>query len=224
VKGGGPRYEKAPPPAADDLLLDARKERIEEVIAHRTRNVVIVLDRLEDSFNMAAVLRTCEGMGLQEVHIVENPECDFVPHSSVTQGCDKWLDLHFYKTFEECRAALKKRGYAIWASALGANGQSLYSLKFDQKMAMVVGNERYGVSADVLEGCDGIFWIPMRGFSQSLNVSVATAMTIGRAVSWRAEHLGVTGDLPQPEIEELRSRFQMLSVKQRRRLYGKEAL
>jgi tRNA (guanosine-2'-O-)-methyltransferase len=76
-------------PTPDDLLLEPRKERIERVLANRTRNLVVVLDRLEDSFNMAAVLRTCEAMGVQEVHVVRNPEVAWSPNSKVTQGCDK---------------------------------------------------------------------------------------------------------------------------------------
>src|SRR5580704_13021095 len=99
--GGGPGYEKRErlPPKAEDLVQDVRKERIEQVLSLRTRTLTVVLDRLEDSFNMAAVLRTCEGMGLQEVHVIESPEARFVPHSKVTQGCDKWLDIHLYQDF-----------------------------------------------------------------------------------------------------------------------------
>ena len=71
---------------------------------------------LEDSFNMAAVLRTCEGMGLQEVHVIRNPDAPFGPNSKVTQGCDKWLDLHLYKDAPTCVERLKARGYRVLAS------------------------------------------------------------------------------------------------------------
>ena len=96
--GGGPKYEPAEgKPLPADLLLPPRKERIDRVVAQRTRTVTVVLDRLEDSFNMAAVLRTCEGMGLQDVHVIRNPEAPFSPNARVTQGCDKWLDLHLHR-------------------------------------------------------------------------------------------------------------------------------
>jgi tRNA (guanosine-2'-O-)-methyltransferase len=218
--GGGPRYEPlANTPRAEDLVLEQRKERIDQILALRTRSLVVVLDRLEDTFNMAAVLRTCEGLGLQEVHVIENPEAPFTPNATVTQGCDKWLDLHKYRSFGDCKEALKSRGFSLFASALSSTGQSLYSLKFDQKVALIFGNERFGVSTDVLEGADGIFWIPMRGFTQSFNISVAVAMSLGRAVSWRAEHLGEPGDLTETEQGALRDQFQRLSVKQRKRLF-----
>lgn len=218
--GGGSRYQLVPDrPPADQLLLTVRKERIEQILALRTRTLTVVLDRLEDTFNMAAVLRTCEGMGIQEVHVVVNPEAPFMPHPKVTQGCEKWLDVHLYESFSACREHLKSRGFEILASAAQRSGQSLFSLRFERKLALVFGNERFGVSPEALGGADGAFWIPMRGFTQSLNVSAAAAASVIRAMSWREEHLGGRGDLTASEMQALRLRFQMLSVKQRERLY-----
>ena len=205
----------------ESMLLDVRKEKIDKVISHRTRTLTIVLDRLEDTFNMAAVMRTCEANGLQEVHVIVNPAAPFVPHSRVSQGCDKWLDVKLYRDFASCRAALKARGFALYASAIREDARSLYTLRFDEKVALIFGNEREGVSPEVLAGSDGTFWIPMRGFSQSLNISAAASACITRAVSWREEHLGRVGDLTDTEAQELRERFYMLAVKQRRKLFKK---
>jgi tRNA (guanosine-2'-O-)-methyltransferase len=221
VTGGGPRYERANgKPLPEDLLLAPRLERIDQVIASRTRNLVVVLDRLEDSFNMAAVLRTCEAMGVQEVHVIRNPEVPWSPNSKVTQGCDKWLDLTRYDDFAACHRALKGRGFSVQVSAVREGARSLFELKFDQKVAMVFGNERFGVSDEVLALADGCFWLPMVGFTQSLNISAAASACISRAVAWRLEHLGRHGDLTEPEAGALRDRFALLSVKQRGKLYG----
>ncbi len=224
VAGGGPRYEQAERLGLQpkDLLLDARKERIDEVVGQRTRTVTVVLDRLEDTFNMAAVLRTCESMGLQDVHVVENPEVKFVPNGNVTQGCDKWLDVAIHKSFADCAKVLKDRGYAIWASAIRPGAKSVFELRFDQKIALVFGNERYGVSDEVLALADGVFWIPMRGFSQSLNISAAASACITRAIAWRLEHLGPAGDLTPDEASALTAKFQRKSVKQQKRIFGPE--
>lgn len=221
MSGGGPRYERhAGSPLPDDLLLEPRKERIEQVLANRTRNLVVVLDRLEDSFNMAAVLRTCEAMGVQEVHVIRNKDVPWSPNAKVTQGCDKWLDLTRYEDFATCHRALKDRGFSIQVSAIRDGAKSLFDLKFDQKVALVFGNERFGVSDEVLSLADGVFWLPMLGFTQSLNISAAASACITRAVAWRLEHLGRQGDLSEPEAGALRDRFKLLSVKQRGRLYG----
>ena len=212
MSGGGPRYEpreNAPPP--DELLLQPRLERIEAVLQGRTRNFTLVLDQLEDAFNMAAVLRTCEGFGVQDVHVIENPAAPFKPNATVTQGCDKWLDLHHHRDFAACRAALK--GFKVLASAAREGAQSLAEISFDQRVALVLGNERFGVRPEVIEQSDGVFWIPMRGFSQSLNISAAASACVTRA------RLGRDGDLSPAEMSTLRERFQRLSVKQHKRLY-----
>ena len=219
--GGGGRYERMErqAPEAEALVLDVRKERIDRVVSLRTRTFTVVLDRLEDSFNMAAVMRTCEGLGVQEVHVVENPDAPFVPNSKVAQGCDKWLDVKLYKDFAACRAHLKERGFTLLASAVQEGSQSLYSLRFDHKLALVFGNERFGVSPEVLAGVDGTFWVPMRGFTQSFNISAAASACISRAVAWREEHQGGMGDLTAEEAHALRERFYVLSVKQRKRIF-----
>jgi tRNA (guanosine-2'-O-)-methyltransferase len=223
MPGGGPKYEayERKPPDPADLVLVARLERIDQVIARRTRTVTVVLDRLEDNFNMGAVVRTCEGMGLQELHVIRNAAAPFRPNGKVTQGCEKWIDIHTHRDFAGCRAALKEKGYALFASAVRDGATSLFELRFDRKIALVFGNERHGVSPEVLDGCDGVFWIPMRGFSQSLNVSAAVCAAVTRAVGWREEHLGGSGDLSPEEAAELRERFRKLSVKQGHRIFGR---
>ncbi|NVJ02294.1 RNA methyltransferase [Myxococcus sp. AM009] len=223
MSGGGARYERYEREQfePEQFLLDVRKEKIDRVVSHRTRNFTVVLDRLQDSFNMAAVLRTCESMGVQEVHIIINPDAPFLPNSRVAQGCDKWLDVKLYKTFAECREHLKSRGFSLYASAIQEGATSLYTLRFDGKMALVFGNERRGVSEEVLAGVDGTFWVPMKGFSQSLNISAAASACISRAIAWRDEHLGQSGDLSPEDAQALRERFYVLAIKQRKRLFKK---
>jgi len=223
MSGGGPNYEpkeRAEPPEPGELVVEDRLRRIDDVVSKRTRTLAVVLDQLEDAFNMAAVLRTCEAMGIQDVHVVRNPEVAFQPNATVTQGCDKWLDIHRHETFDECRAALKATGFSLWVSAVREGATSLFEMSFDGKVALVFGNERHGVSPEVQTQADGVFWIPMRGFTQSLNISVAAAAAITRAVSWRIERRGPGGDLAPDEARELTRKFQVLSVKQRKKLYG----
>lgn len=220
--GGGPKYEAAAgKPLPEDLLLPPRKERIEKVLGQRTRTVTVVLDKLEDTFNMAAVLRTSESMGIQEVHVIKNADYPWSPNSKVTQGCDKWLDIQVHRTFADCARHLKERGYRILASALKDDAQSLYEQRFDVKTALVFGNERFGVSPEVLEAADGTFIIPMLGFTQSLNISAACSATLSQVAAWRMRTLGAMGDLNEADKGVLRERFYLLSVKQRGRLYAR---
>jgi len=200
-------------------LLPPRREKIEQVVRQRTRSLVVVLDQIEDPFNMAAVLRTCEALGIQEVHVVEHPEVRFSPNEKVTQGCDKWLDLHRWESFAAAREALHGRGFEVWVSAARPGATSLWDLGFGGKRALVFGNERNGVSEEALALADATFWIPMRGFTRSLNVSAAVAATLGRAVAWRAQRGDEEGALSTEEARALRERFHALSVKQRGRIW-----
>ena len=220
MNGSGHRAQQAVGlPAPDELLLDGRKQRVDRVVQLRTRTLTVVLEALEDSFNMAAVLRTCEAMGLQELHVIPRPDVPFSPHAKVTQGCEKWIDVIAHDTFAACRDHLKSRGFSLWASARRPEAQSLFSLPFHGKVALIFGNERFGVSPEVLTGADGIFWIPMRGFTQSLNVSAAAATSVIHGIKWREEHRGAEGDLTSEEARLLTERFYQLSVKQRGRIY-----
>ncbi len=210
-----------PAPAADSLLLPPRREKVDAVVSRRLRGLTVVLDQLEDTFNMAAVLRSCEAFGLQDVHVVENPDVPFAPHDKVTQGCDKWLDVRRHRSFAACARALHAAGYRICVSAVRQDAHSVFEMEFGRPLALVFGNERTGVTPDALAAADEAFWIPMRGFTRSLNVSAAVSATLSRAIGWRLDHGKPGGDLPEAEARVLRDRFYALSVKQRKRLFGR---
>jgi tRNA (guanosine-2'-O-)-methyltransferase len=204
---------------ASALLLDERKQRIEKVVELRTRTLTVVMEAVDDWFNVAAVLRSCEGLGVQELHIV-HPHPRLQLSDAVTQGCQKWMDIFCYESFGACKQALKARGFRILASSVSAEPTAaLHALSFQEKTALVFGNEHSGVSASTLEAADGHFWIPMQGFSQSLNVSAAVCASLVYALAWRHHHLGRVGDLAPEEKAALRERFSVLSIKQHKKLF-----
>jgi len=204
---------------ASALLLEERKQRIEKVVGLRTRTLTVVIEAVDDWFNVSAIVRSCEGLGLQELHIV-HPHPRFQLSDAVTQGCQKWMDVFCYESFEACRQALKARGFKILASAVSEEpAQALYNLSFHEKTALVFGNEHSGISPQALKAADGQFWIPMQGFSQSLNVSAAVCASLVYALGWRHHHLGQVGDLSPEEKATLRERFSVLSVKQHKKLF-----
>jgi tRNA (guanosine-2'-O-)-methyltransferase len=198
-------------------LLDARRQRVDEVVAHRTRQLVVVLEDLEDPHNIAAVLRTCEGLGVQEVHGITRGY-SFHPSPKITMGAEKWLDLHLHRDTRRCLSQLKQRGFLICATDLSEGAGSLLDLPLDKPLAIVFGTEKVGITEQVREHCDLRFKIPMHGFSQSLNISVAAAVCISHIVFARVER-GIDAGLPAEEQAALRERFYALSVKQRHRLF-----
>ncbi len=206
-----------------DFLVPERKARIDEVVAHRTRTLTVVMEAFCDPQNVNAVLRTCEAFGVQDLHVVEGLLKPYDRNKKVSQNADKWLDVHRWKATRDCLGHLKAQGYAIYATHLGPGSRPLGELSFAGKVALVFGNEHRGVSADALALCDAQYVIPMRGFVQSLNVSVAAAISIAHAVERRVAERGRHGDLPEPEAAALRERFYVLAVKQRARIGKAEA-
>jgi tRNA (guanosine-2'-O-)-methyltransferase len=190
--------------ALDPLLTDARRARIDEVLARRTRAVVPVLDGLCDPHNIAAVLRSADAFGVQEVHVLER-DARLIASQRVTQGADRWLDVVRHSDPLACVRGLRERGYAVYCAMM--DGETTpEQLAAIPRVALVFGNEQDGVGGDLQRLCDGRYTIPMRGFVQSLNVSVAAGLTLYAATRGRP------GDLPQAELEVLRARFMWISV------------
>jgi tRNA (guanosine-2'-O-)-methyltransferase len=207
-----------------DYLLPERKARIDEVVSRRTRTLTVVMEAFCDPQNVNAVLRTCDAFGVQEVHVVEGPMKGWDRNKKISQNADKCLDVTRWTSTRECLAALKARGFAVHVTWLGEGSVGLGDVDFSGPVALVFGNESRGVSDDALALADSRFAIPMRGFSQSLNVSVAAAVSLFRAVERREAQRGGHGDLPEAEAAALRERFYVLAVKQRSRIAKAEAV
>jgi tRNA (guanosine-2'-O-)-methyltransferase len=203
---------------SDGFLLPERRERIDRAVAHRTRTLVVVLEAFCDPQNVNAVLRTCDAFGVQEVHVVEGPMKPWDRNKKISQNADKWLDVVRWPSTRECLEHLRGRGLRVCATALDGASRPLGELSFAAPTALVFGNESRGVSAEALALADERFAIPMRGFVQSLNVSVAVAVTLARAVERRDAERGGHGDLPAGDAAALRERFYVLAVKQRARI------
>jgi tRNA (guanosine-2'-O-)-methyltransferase len=201
-----------------DFLLPERRARIDAVVASRTRTLTVVMEAFCDPQNVNAVLRTCEAFGVQEVHAVEGPMKPWDRNKKISQNADKWLDVRRWRSTAECLARLRGDGFAVYATHLGDGAVPLEGLPFAGKVALVFGNERRGVSEEALALADARYAIPMLGFVQSLNVSVAAAISLAKAVERRQAERGRHGDLSEADAAALRDRFYVLAVKQRARI------
>jgi tRNA (guanosine-2'-O-)-methyltransferase len=193
------------------LLLDDRRARIDAAAASRLGGLRVVIENLHDPHNGAAVLRSAEAFGVQRVEVIESVE-PFRYSSTVTQGCEKWLDVVRHKTLAAAVAGLRAGGFAIYAAVPGA-AVALDDLDFSRPAAVMVGNEHDGLTPEALAAADVRFGIPMHGLTQSLNLSVATALIVERASTLRRRALGAPTDLPDEAILELRARFYAASVR-----------
>lgn len=159
---------------------------MEKVLSQRTRHVTLVLDDIFQSQNASAVIRTCECMGLQDIHIVEN-ESKYEVNRRVLKGANKWINIHRYKmkgfnNAEICFRKLRTEGYKIWVTDPNPLGTPIQEVPVDQKLAIVMGNELKGISDYALTHADGKINIPMYGFTESLNISVSAAICLSTVV------------------------------------------
>ncbi|MFW2389414.1 MAG: TrmH family RNA methyltransferase [Polyangiales bacterium] len=191
--------------ALSPVVTAQRLQRIKDVVAGRTEDLVLVLDSISDPHNSSAVLRSAEAFGLQTVHAIVGPY-GFRASRGVSKGTQRWLDVVRYETAEACARRLKADGYSIYVAAMGGE-TALDQLRERSRLAVVFGNEHRGVSEEMRALADGTFSIPMRGFVESLNISVAAAITMQTL----SQH-GRPG-LSARRKQELEARFLANSVK-----------
>lgn len=182
----------------EPLVLDRRRDKLLQVINARLASVQVVFDAPHDPHNGAAVVRSCEAFGVQYVNVVERYE-GFLLASTVTRGSEKWVDLKRWKKPADVVAKMKEDGYELIGAA--ADGDlAPADLAHIPKLALVLGNERDGIADDLVAACSRRVRVPMRGFVESLNVSVTAAILLAAATGGRA------GDLSEPERRRLYAR------------------
>ena len=180
--------------------------RAETVLAQRTGRFVLVLECCVDRRNYAAVLRTAEALGLQHIWTVESPREKGSEDSikEVALGAELWLNVRTFPDTEACIAFARKEGYQLWATDLAPGAIEMsrdLKLAFPERLAVVMGRELDGVSQRMLQAADKRIFIPMFGFTESFNLSVASALVMDRLF-----HLCPTarGDLSAEQKIEIR--------------------
>ncbi len=160
-------------------MTPERKIRINNVLSHRQNDLTIVLENVFDPHNISAVMRSCDAVGIQEIFVL-NTKIPF--HKKWGQrsssSADKWLTIHQFENEVECFTSLRKRYSRILTTCLTADAVSLYDLDMTKSTALIFGNEHEGISEVMKELADGNFIIPQVGMIQSLNISVACAVSL----------------------------------------------
>ncbi len=164
------------------FISEDRWKRINEVLDKRTEHITVVLEDIYQPHNASAVLRSCDGFGIQNVHVIENKNT-FDASSEVTIGADQWLSIHRYNkanydNVNDCFSKLKEQGFQIVATTPHENDHNLIEMDITKPTALVFGTELDGVSDKVMKQSDGFIKIPMSGFSESFNISVSAAICL----------------------------------------------
>ncbi len=182
----------------EPLVLPRRAQRIREIVDQRLASVQVVFDAPHDPHNGAAVLRSCEAFGVQFVHVIERHE-PFVAASSVAKGSEKWVDLKAWPCIEDVVARTQRDGLELVAAS--ADGElTPRDLASIPRLALVLGNERDGIAETLAAACSRRVRVPMRGFVESLNVSVSAAILLSQATEGRK------GDLSEADRLRLYAR------------------
>ncbi len=174
------------------LITEERLEKIQKIVPQRSSSFIPVLENIYDRGNISAVMRSAEAFGFYEMHIIEGSE-KFKESARVTQGADKWLNIYRWSNTTETLSFLKSRHVKIYATHLSKESIEIQDIprSSGQQVALIFGNEKEGVTDQALEYCDGNILIPMKGFTQSFNISVAAALCFQEAAK-QAETIGTS--------------------------------
>lgn len=186
------------------LLTPERKSKIDRVAEHRNFSNVVVTENIYDRGNISAVMRSAEAFGFGRIHVIEKGE-KFKESQRTTVGSDKWIEMKRWKDSTECLKQLKREGKRIYATHLSATAKPISEVDFSGPTALVLGNEKDGISQEVIDLADESVILPMVGFVQSYNISVAAALSFYHIFQDRAQKLKRTGDLSPEEIKILQA-------------------
>lgn len=164
-----------------EFISENKRGLFERIAPLRTRHVTIVLEDIYQSQNASAVLRTCDLIGVQDIHVIEQRN-NYRVDDQVALGSSQWVDVIPYRSQENntqaCMKALRAKGYRIIATSPRGDASTPETIDLGRPMAFCFGTELTGLSDAMIEGADEHLRIPMHGFTESYNISVSAAITL----------------------------------------------
>jgi tRNA (guanosine-2'-O-)-methyltransferase len=199
----------------EGFVTEKRKNLFRQILKNRTRHFTVVLEDIYQQHNSSAVIRSCEIFGIQDVHVIENKYISNVS-KNIAKGSQKWLSFHNYKKETNntiaCLNSLKGKGYQLIATSPHHNSCLLHDFDITKKSAFIFGVEKTGVSKEVIKNADGILKIPMAGFTESLNISVAAAIILEN-LTYKLRTSSINWNLTHKEEEELYTQWLEKTIK-----------
>lgn len=152
--------------------MNEREARMRNVLSNRIGNIRIVAEALHLRHNLSAILRSAESFGIHTVHLIQPKKAKA---SSAARGAERWINIRIHYSIEECVEVLHKEGYRLFVADIDKEACTPHNIPLDNPVAILMGTELTGVSKEARDLADGCIYVPMLGFTQSLNVSVAAA-------------------------------------------------
>ncbi len=185
-------------------MTSERFDKINTVLQNRQCNTTVVLENVNDPHNISAVMRSCDAVGIHSIYILNTKipqHKKFGDRSS--SSANKWMRVQQFTEVTTCVQALRKHFDILLCAYLDPQAQNLYHLDLTKKTALIFGNEVVGISDELKAQCDGSFLIPQIGMIQSLNISVACAVSIYEAFRQQQEQPKQIIPLPVTEQKSL---------------------
>lgn len=192
-------------------LTENRKNLFDEILNKRTRHFTVVTEDVYQLHNTSAVMRSCDVFGVQELHVIEERFGKRID-KEIAMGAQKWVDIYRYQSSLQCIDKLRGQGYQIIATTPHNNSTLLHEFDVSKKSALFFGQEKYGVSKEVMQQADGFLKIPMYGFTESLNISVSAAIILQEIVT-RMRIENVSWQLSPTEKKEIKYRWAQKTIK-----------
>ena len=193
------------------FLTERRKNLFEEVISKRTRHFTIATEDVYQLHNTSAVMRSCDVFGIQDLHVIEEKVSKKIDRE-IAMGAQKWVNIYRHNSTKECINNLKENGYQMIATTPHNNSAELKDFDISKKSAFFFGKEKEGLSDIVLDAADGYLKIPMYGFTESLNISVAAAIILQTLVS-KLKDSDIDWELSEQEKNQIRLHWAKMSIK-----------
>lgn len=163
-------------------ITEERKAKYERLAATRQTDVTVVLENVHDPHNVGAVLRSCDSVGISSIYVLYTHDNlklkDFTIGKRASSGAWKYVEVHLFKDRKACFEHINARYDHIWATHLASDSVGLHDIDMNQSIALVFGNEHGGITPETLAYCTGNYIIPQMGITQSLNISVACAVSV----------------------------------------------
>ena len=156
-----------------------KRDLFDRIVQDRTTYIQAVLDAVDDPLDANAAFRSCECFGIQRVHWIQG-ESGAKMSRGVSVGATKWLDLSVSGpgTSLACATGLRRSGLRLFAMSTRAEAVPLDRLPLDRPLALMFTSETRGFTRDLDGEVDGFATLPMGGFGDHFNFSVAVALSL----------------------------------------------
>lgn len=187
-----------------------RQQRIEQVLNNRLQSIQVALEMPADIQNAFAVVRSAEIFGVTKIHIIA-PEKIVSGMRSISKGALDWIDIVFYANTHDFLAEMENQNCRL-AGALPAAPHPVNAIPLMEPVCLLLGNEREGLSTIAKKACDWHYQIPMFGMTESLNLSVAAAISLYETTQRKRAMLKNPGDLTTFSWKTLQAHYYLNSV------------